>query len=406
MNEENASPLSIWLIAGEESGDQLGGKAMASLKLLLNQPLTFGGVGGYLMQEEGLSPLFPFEDIAVMGISAVLKRLPLLMLRVYQAVDAVMSANPDILVIIDSPDFTHAVAKRVRKKAPHIPIINYVSPSVWAWRPGRARKMRRYIDHVLALLPFEPAVHERLGGPPCTYVGHPLIERLEELRPAQPRSPLDLAKPAKILILPGSRHSEITRLLPIFKKTLELLKDKSARPFELVLPALDHLHNDIAKLVADWPVPVHIIRGREVKYQAFREADLALAASGTVTLELALSQVPMVVAYKVGKLEEQLKYVVKVPSMILANLILEENRIPEYFQWDCTPEKLCAGLISLLGETPERESQKKAFEDLEKRMVVQEGSPSLAAAKIIASHIPPSRISKAPIWNDGLSITS
>jgi lipid-A-disaccharide synthase len=382
---ETVKPLSIWLVAGEESGDQLGGKLMRGLKQVFkNRDVTFGGVGGHTMQEEGLNSLFPLEDIAVMGITAVLARLPLLMRRIYRTVDAVVDAKPDILIIIDSPDFTHAVAKRVRRRAKNIPIVDYVSPSIWAWRPKRARAMRGYIDHVLALLPFEPAVHERLGGPPCTYVGHPLIERLDELRPASPRRPIHDASPLKILILPGSRRSEITRLLPVFGETLALVKNQTSQPIEYILPAIDHLYDDIAKAVASWPVPVRIVRGREAKYEAFKQADAALAASGTVTLELALSGVPMVVAYKVGKLEEQLKYIVKVPSMILANLILGENKIPEYFQWDCTPVQLCAGLLPLLNETPQRQTQLDAFQKLDALMAIKEGSPSLSSAKIIA----------------------
>ena len=180
-----AADLTIWIVAGEESGDQLGAKLMRALKSQHDDKrLHFGGVGGHAMAHEGLTSLFPLEDIAVMGFSAVINRLPTILRRIRQTADAVVAARPDILIIIDSPDFTHRVAKAVRKRAPQIPIVDYVSPSVWAWRPGRAAKMRAYVDHLLALLPFEPEAHERLGGPPTTYVGHPLIERLDEIRPA------------------------------------------------------------------------------------------------------------------------------------------------------------------------------------------------------------------------------
>ena len=168
--------LRIWLVAGEESGDQLGAKLMGALRAALGPaPVTFEGVGGEAMAAQGLRTLFPLSDIAVMGIGAVVARLPSLVQRVYRTVDAIVQGGPDAVVIIDSPEFTHAVAKRVRRRLPALPIVNYVSPSVWAWRPGRARKMRAYVDHVLALKPFEPDAHRRLGGPPCTYVGHPLI---------------------------------------------------------------------------------------------------------------------------------------------------------------------------------------------------------------------------------------
>ncbi|MFL5200761.1 MAG: lipid-A-disaccharide synthase, partial [Microvirga sp.] len=178
-------PLTIWIVSGEESGDQLGAKLMRSLKARFGgERLRFGGVGGHAMGKEGLKSLFPLEEIAVMGFSAVIARLPSILKRIRFTADAAVAANPDMLIIIDSPDFTHRVAKAVRQRAPQIPIIDYVSPSVWAWRPGRASKMRAYVDHLLALLPFEPAAHRRLGGPPTTYVGHPLIERLAEIRPA------------------------------------------------------------------------------------------------------------------------------------------------------------------------------------------------------------------------------
>src|SRR5690606_7493231 len=173
----------------------------------------------------------PLDDIAVMGFTAVIGRLPTIIDRVHRTVDAVVAAKPDILVIIDSPDFTHAVAKRVRRRLPDLPVVDYVSPSVWAWRPGRARRMRGYVDHVLALLPFEPAAHQRLGGPACTYVGHPLIERLGELRPAHgERPPLAGGGPATVLVLPGSRRSEVSRLLPVFRETLPLVEAASRRP--------------------------------------------------------------------------------------------------------------------------------------------------------------------------------
>ena len=176
--------LKIFVVAGEHSGDALGAKLIAALKTAHAGPIHFSGVGGEEMAHEGFVSRFPIEDVAVMGPMSILPRLPRIVRRVYQTVDAALAAAPDAVVIIDSPEFTHPIAKRIRKRAPHIPIIDYVSPSVWAWRPGRAKRMRRYIDHVLALLPFEPDAHARLGGPPCTYVGHPLIEKLDEIQNA------------------------------------------------------------------------------------------------------------------------------------------------------------------------------------------------------------------------------
>src|SRR5215470_1079340 len=203
--------LRLFIVAGEPSGDALGAKLMAAINQRRRGRVRYVGVGGAQMAEQGLISQFPLEDVAVMGPGAILARLPKLLARVYATSAAAVAAEPDALVIIDSPEFTHAIAKRVRRRRPAIPIINYVSPSVWAWRPGRARKMRRYVDHVLALLPFEPEAHARLGGPPTTYVGHPLIERLDWIRDLDPeplaeRLQLDRRRPV-VVVLPGSRPS-------------------------------------------------------------------------------------------------------------------------------------------------------------------------------------------------------
>ncbi|HXE23622.1 MAG TPA: lipid-A-disaccharide synthase, partial [Roseiarcus sp.] len=177
------TPLRVALVAGEHSGDQLGDKLMRALREARAGDVAFSGVGGEAMEAEGLRSLFPISDIAVMGILPVLARLPTLIKRIRATAAAIVADKPDALVIIDSPDFTHRVARRVRAALPSLPIVDYVSPSVWAWRPGRAKAMRAYVDCVLALLPFEPEAYRRLGGPRCVYVGHPLIERLADLRP-------------------------------------------------------------------------------------------------------------------------------------------------------------------------------------------------------------------------------
>ncbi len=377
----------VFLIAGEESGDQLGAGLMRALKQRLDG-VAFAGVGGRAMEGEGLQSLFPLSEIAVMGITAVLARLPAIYRRGLQVVDAVADARPDVLVVIDSPEFTHAVARRVRRRLPDLPIVNYVSPSVWAWRPGRAPRMRAYIDHVLALKPFEPAAHLRLGGPPCTYVGHPLVEQLAELRPAEgERAPL-AAEPLTLLVLPGSRRSEISRLMEPFGQALEIVARATPRRLEVILPAVPHLRDEIGARAAGWAVQPILVEGDEAKRAAFRRANAALAASGTVTLELALSGVPMVVAYKVSKVEEQLKHLIKVPSIVLANLILGENVVPERVQWDCTPEKLAAALLPLLSDTPERRAQVDAFGRLDTIMEADAAeTPSERAAKIVLAEI-------------------
>jgi lipid-A-disaccharide synthase len=379
-------PLHIALVVGEHSGDQLGFKLMRALRER-RPDIRFTGVGDEAMEAEGLHSLFPLADIAVMGILPVIKRLPTVLRRIRETSDAILADPPDGLVIIDSPDFTHRVARRVRARLPDLPIIDYVSPSVWAWRPGRAKRMRGYVDHVLALLPFEPEAHLRLGGPACTYVGHPLIERLGEFRASDAERVAAAGQPPVLLVLPGSRRSEIRRLLEPFGEAVALLHERGFRG-RVVIPAVSHLAEEIRAGVAGWSPAPEIVLGEPAKLAAFRTARAALAASGTVTLELALAGVPMVVAYRVSKLEEQLKYLIKVPSIVLPNLILGANAIPELLQQASTPEALAAALQPLLGDTAERRTQLAALERLDGLMTLPGGdTPSDRAARIVLETI-------------------
>ena len=375
--------MKVFLVAGEPSGDQLGSRLMQALRLQKPGRLAFSGVGGIAMAAEGLASLFPLEDIAVMGIVPVLRRLPALLARIRQTADAVIAERPDVLVLIDSPDFTHRVARRARKALPGLPVVNYVSPSVWAWRPGRARKMTAYVDHVLALLPFEPAAHERLGGPACSYVGHPLIERLQDLRPNASEALARAATPPNVLILPGSRRAEIQRLLPDFGAALGIIA-RDIGAVNAILPAVEHMEDEIRALVAGWPVKPRIVRGETEKFAAFRRARVALAASGTVTLELALAGVPMVVAYKVSRAEECLRFLLTAPSIVLPNLVLGANVIPEFVQRDCEPERLAAEMVALMREGASRDRQCAALARLDGLMQLPHGeTPSGAAARIV-----------------------
>jgi lipid-A-disaccharide synthase len=374
--------MKVFLVAGEESGDQLGAGLMRALAAR-DPEILMGGVGGGAMAQDGLESLFPMDDIAVMGVVSVLARLPLLLKRIGETAAAILRFEPDVLVIIDSPDFTHRVARRVRAKRPDLPIVDYVSPTVWAWRPGRAAKMRAYIDHVLALLPFEPEAHLRLGGPPCTYVGHPLIERLDVLTPSEDEIRASKMEPPLVLVLPGSRRSEVTHLLDDFGVAL-LFIQAAYGPIEVVLPAVPSLEPLIRERTAAWLLPPRIVTDEASKFAAFRRARAALAASGTVTLELALAGVPQCVAYKVSWLESFLKYVITVPSIVLPNLILGENRVPEFLQGDCTAQKLAESMVGLLRDGPEREAQMAAFRRLKEVMRLGKGeSPAGRAADIV-----------------------
>jgi lipid-A-disaccharide synthase len=377
------NPLRVALVAGEHSGDQLGFKLMRALREARSGDVAFSGVGGEAMEAEGLESLFPMSDIAVMGILPVLARLPTLLARIRETAQAIIADRPDVLIIIDSPDFTHRVARRVRAALPNLPIVDYVSPSVWAWRPGRAKAMRTYVDCVLALLPFEPEVYRRLDGPRCVYVGHPLIERLGELRPNDDEARRRAAWPPLVVVLPGSRRSEVTRLMADFGGALAALR-RSVGPFSLVLPTLPHIEREVRAMAASWPVPPTITLGEAAKYSAFRGAHASLAASGTVTLELALAGVPIVGAYKVSRVEEQLKYLIKVPSILLPNLILGERAIPEKLQKDCAPAALAEALAEIVRDGPARSAQLKALSRLDRLMALPDGgTPSAHAARAV-----------------------
>jgi lipid-A-disaccharide synthase len=373
----------VFLVAAEASGDRLGAALMRALRDVSPARLRFSGVGGSQMAAAGLASLFPIDELAIIGLTAIPGRLRQILRRIRETAEAVISAKPDALVIIDSPDFTHRVARRVRRRAPGIPILDYVSPSVWAWRPGRARAMRAYVDHLLALLPFEPKVHQRLGGPPCSYVGHPLVEEVGRLRPDAEESRRRLADPPVVLVLPGSRGSEVRRLLGIFGAAVARLRDRYG-PLDVVLPTVPHLAGRVRAAVTDWPVPPRIVIDPVQKQAAFRVARAALAKSGTVTLELALAGVPTVAAYKVPLFEEMVaRFAIQVPSVILANLVLGENVVPEFLQRACTADNLAEALVPLLGNGPERQRQLEAMARLDGIMQIGKIVPSRSAAEIV-----------------------
>ncbi len=373
----------IYVIATEESGDRLGAALMRALRSRLQDDVTFQGIGGRAMTAEGIASPFPIDELSIIGFAAVVKQLPMLLRRIREAADAVLAAKPDMLVVIDSPDFTHRVARRVRAKNPAIKIVNYVSPTVWAWRSGRAAKMRGYVDHVLALLPFEPEAHRRLGGPQCTYVGHPLIEQIATLRPDLHEQARRDARPPVLLVLPGSRRGEIRHHMAVFGETLKRLRDDGVA-FEPVLPTMPHLIEAVSNAIKTWPVQPRLVVGEDEKRLAFRIARAALAKSGTVTLELAIAGVPMVTAYRGGAVEAFIaKRVVKLTSVILANLVIGENVIPEFLQDDCTASKLSPALRDVLTETPLRRRQLMAFASLDAIMATGESTPSAKAADVV-----------------------
>ena len=383
VGEPGVGPLTIFVIAGEESGDLLGASLMSTLTDRLGGGVHFLGVGGARMAKLGLSSMFPMEEIVLHGLSEAIVHGPRLLACIRRMADAIIQADPDVLVLIDCPGFNLRVGRIVGRRNPSIPIVDYVSPSVWAYFPGRARKMARYVDQLLAILPFEPEVHRQLGGPPTTYVGHPLLERLGKLRPvAGERAPLGGGTRPVLVVLPGSRRSEVGRLMQGLGETVALVV-KRLGAVEVVLPAVRHLAEEIRARAASWPVQPEIVEGEAATYAAFRRGHAALAASGTVTLELALSGVPMVVAYRLDVFLRTFKPLLRAHSIVLANLILGENIIPEFLDGDASPERLAGALLPLLADTPERARQLAAFGRLEEIMALDHGTPSSRAADVV-----------------------
>ncbi len=385
--EHAERPLRVAIIAGESSGDHLGAGLMDAMRADTRREIRFAGVGGPEMELAGLKSAFPLSEIAVMGPLAILARLPGLIRRVHEAVDHVVAFAPDVLIIVDSPEFTHQVAKRVRRRMPQVPIVDYVSPTVWAWRPWRARKMRAYVDRVLAVFPFEPDVHRKLGGPECVYVGHPAIERMG-LMP--PRADEGEARPV-LLVLPGSRVTEIERLMPVFRDTLVALRDRG-RDFDAILPAVAHLADRLRDEVAGWPVRPRVVSGETEKWVAFASGRVALAASGTVTLELALAEVPMVVTYRLDPLTAALRWMLRTHSVVMANLVIGENAFPEFIHAGCDPRTLSAALDPLFDDTPDRRAQISAIGKVRSATLIDGDSPSRRAAAAVLDLLEPVRV--------------
>ncbi len=345
--------MKVFLIAGEASGDRLGAALMAGLKSL--EYMEFQGVGGPMMQAEGMQSLFPMDELSVMGLAEILPKYMHLRRRLHQTAEAVLEAQPDVLITIDSPDFCLRVARLVRAKS-SIRTVHYVAPSVWAWRAGRARKMAGVIDHVLALLPFEPPYMEA-AGMECDFVGHPVVSEPqatpEEIEQFRARHGLD---GALWMVLPGSRRGEVTWLGDRFSDVVRRVL--AARPdLSLVLPTTATVAPLVRDMVADWPVKPLILspEGMDAesykaeKRAAFGAADWALAASGTVSLELAAARTPMVIAYDLKPLSRFIiSRMLKVDTLTLVNLVSETRVIPEFIGKACRPELIASAMLGVM----------------------------------------------------------
>jgi lipid-A-disaccharide synthase len=379
-------PFQLFVVTGETSGDNLAASFVRALAArIAPRALSIRGVGGPELERLGLQSLFPQTDIQLMGVLAVLKRLPTVLQRIAQTAEAIIDDPPDLLLTVDAQDFAMRVTRRVRKEAPDVPIVHWVAPTVWAWRPGRAKAMAPHVDRLLALLPFEPDVFARLGGPPTTYVGHPLLDQADMLRPdPDDRRVRDNAAAPIILVLPGSRGSEIRHLLPVFRDTVKLLAGRFPHA-RLLLPAVPHLADRIEAEIAHWPIRPTVLRGETAKQTAFRHARVALAASGTVTLELALAGIPHVGAYRGHPVEAWVaRRLVRSHSVLMSNLVLGRNVVPELLQDDATPAALAASVGDLVPDGTARSAQLAAFSEIDTRLRRPDGRPAADAAVDVA----------------------
>lgn len=356
MSERDSGAPLIFLIAGEPSGDQLGARLMAALKAETNGHVRFAGVGGPQMAGEGLSSLFPLNELAVMGFFDVIPRIPLVLRRIRETVAAVEAAKPAVLVTIDAPGFTLRVSKRLAGKG--IPLVHYVAPSVWAWKPWRARKVARYLDHLLALLPFEPPYFEE-HGLATTVVGHPVVEAAQvETDPAGFRARYGIPADAPVIcVLPGSRRGEIRHHEPVFAGALTLLKERFP-DLHAVVPTVPTVADLVGEAAASWAVPAVVLREPEDKYQAYAVSDLAMATSGTVAVELAVAGVPALIAYRVGPVTAVIgRALLRIKYASLINLVLDREVQPELLQEVCTAENFATAAERLLTDPVARDAQ-------------------------------------------------
>ncbi len=367
----------VFLVAGEASGDRIGARLAAALKQEAEVELS--GVGGPHMAAEGIEMLFPIDDLAVMGLFEVVPRIPRILSRLRQTERAVRAFLPDVVVTIDAPGFNFRLGKRLGGEG--IPLVHYVAPTVWAWKPGRARRIARFLDRILTLFPFEPPYFER-EGLPATFVGHPVIEEERVFTSKAFRDRHGIADSVPLLVaLPGSRKGEVSRMAPIFAETIHRLVGRIPQ-LQAVVVVAPSFRDEIGKLFVN--LPVKVVERDEEGLEAYAAADLALAASGTVTLELALAGTPMVVAYRMAEATWQVvRRMVKVDTVSIVNLVLGRKVIPEYLQGKANPSHLVDALEDLLRDPAARAQQVEA--SAEALALLGEGgeSPSRKAARAV-----------------------
>ena len=385
LDEDNAASLpEIYLIAGEPSGDHLGARLMAALKSQTSDQVRFSGIGGPEMAKQGLSSLFPMSELTVMGLAEVLPRLPNLLRRIGETAKHILNTKPDVVVTIDAPDFSLRVAKKIHGKS--IPLVHYVAPSVWAWKPGRAKKIAPVLDHLMTLLPFEPPYFEKEGRA-STFVGHSILESdAANGDGAGFRARHDIEPTAKVLcVLPGSRQSEVKFLLPVLLETIKHLDRSNLR---IILPAVVTVEATIKQAIASWPAEISklltIVTGDEEKIDAFAASDAAIAASGTVALELALARVPYVTIYKFNALTAIIaRRLVKTPFANIINVLLDQEAVPELIQERCRGDIIASHVAKFLSADDSAEIQVASFDKAISRLQDGDHKPSERAAKVV-----------------------
>lgn len=365
----------LFITAGEQSGDTLGARLVHALKQKTDIEVT--GVGGTLLAQEGLNSLFPMTDLSVMGIAEILPKLPKILKRIDQTAQAIIDQKPDLVVTIDSPDFSFRVVKAVRKKTDKPPrMIHYVSPTVWAWRPERAQKVAKLYDGLMCLLPFEPDYYKDLNID-AAFVGHPV---LEEPRSENKRSALGIPENATVLgVFFGSRSGELERIGPIIQETLKNVAAKN-KDLHIVTLTLPHLEGTVQNLLADIPCPTHIIAHVSQKQAVFSVLDYAIAVSGTIGLELAVADIPHIIAYRTSTLTyHMVKNKITVKYAHLANILLDDMIVPECIQDDCNVQTVTKALNTLINNN----TQKEHFATVRSMLSPQNASPSASSADFI-----------------------
>jgi lipid-A-disaccharide synthase len=380
----SAKRLKIAIIAGEVSGDLLGADLIAALQSQYAGDIELIGVGGPALEALGLKSLFDFSELSVMGITQVLAKLPRFISLIGKTAKALVTEKPDLLLIVDSPDFTHRVARKMRAALPALPVVNYVCPSVWAWKEYRAQAMLGYVDAVLAVLPFEPAVMQRLGGPKTHFIGHRLASNPAVLacRAARSLRPVaQMGEPKTIMLLPGSRGAEISGLTPVFGDAVRIFVDRNG-PTRFLLPTLARREQMVRDAVKNWAVQPEILVGDEEKWQAFAQADAAIAASGTVLLELALAGVPVVSTYKTDWLIKLLHKRIKIWTGSLPSVIADYVVLPEYLNEQLRGASLARWMERLSSDTPEYRAMMQGFDLVWQRMQTETPAGE-AGAKVV-----------------------